>query len=209
VHRGPVPVWLSTTATGSATVIDSVAGSERWGIVVDGIFRGSGPLPFGRQPVLAIGRSRVYVGDANSWSIAVYDLTGRRLAPLVRPTTSLVVTAEDVRAFVDDEVARDGEAERPRIERSVAAMTLPKVHPPYTAILVDAADHVWVRGAHGVRSATAPWSIFSPTGGFVTEVQMPAALQPFEIGLDYVLGRHPDPETDAPQVHVHRVTRPR
>jgi hypothetical protein len=209
VDRGEVPVWVGRSDGSMSRQIDSLPGSERWVIAIDGKIRGSMPLPFGKEPVLGIGRSRTYVGSANRWEIAVYDSSGRQLPALTTTTPLVPVTPADIRARIDAQVAVRGESERASIEATYAGIAFPASWPPYTALLVDADDHVWVRHSHPMRAQSARWSVFSPSGAFVTDVTLPAALHLFEIGRDYVLGRYRDPDSDLPHVQLHRLARGR
>lgn len=218
-HRGNAPLWVTDSPDGPARLLDSIPGSERWGMVVNGRFVGSRPLPLGKQPVSGIGRERVYSGTADSFHINVYALDGSPLPPLRRDIPPAPLTQADVRAFVERQVAVAGETQRSATEAEYADITFPATHPAYTALLVDAEDHVWVRhpermGAAepnpstGTTSSTwSTWSVFSPDGAFVTEVLLPRNLQPFEIGPDYVLGRYLNPEQALPLVRLYRLQR--
>jgi hypothetical protein len=205
VYRARVPVWLSRADSSAPVIVDSVPGSERWGLVRDGQLRGAGPLPLGKQPVLAMGRTRAYIGTADRFEILSYDANGRPGAPLQRDEPSVPVTRDDIRAEIDRAVG-GAEARREAIERSYAEMTLPSTLPPYTALLVDADDHVWVR-SYPRGTGAVRWSVFSPAGRLVAEVAVPRHLEVYEIGRDYLLGRYLDPEEEIPQVRQYRLTR--
>ncbi|HUQ82443.1 MAG TPA: hypothetical protein VM076_14945, partial [Gemmatimonadaceae bacterium] len=207
IHRGNVPVWFGGDGLVAGPVFDSVPGSERWGIFVDGQPRGSGPLPLGKQPVIAIGRSRAYVGDADRFEIRVYDTGGRRVGTLQRPEPPVPVTRDDIRAETERAVAEAGESRRAAVERRYADIKFPETLPAYTHMVVDADDHVWIRAFPRHSAATARWSVFSPAGALVAEVDVPKHLEVNEVGRDYLLGRYLDPTEAVPQVHLYRLTR--
>ena len=207
IHRSNVPVWLSRGDSTAPRAIDSVPGSERWGQVHDNRIVGSRPLPLGKQPVVGIGRARAYVGSGDRFQVKVFDLTGKPLSVLQRTETAVAVSRADIRDEIERSVANGGEARRAQIERSYADITFPSTLPAYTHLMVDAEDHVWVRGFPRGASPTVRWTVFAPTGAPAAEVQLPAHLEVFEIGRDYVLGRYLDPTEAVPQVRLYRLTR--
>jgi hypothetical protein len=168
---------------------------------------GTRPLPLGKQPVIGIGSSRAYVGSGDRFQIRVFDLTGAPKEPLQRSEAPAAVSREDIRDEIERVVASAGEARRAMVERSYEEITLPSTLPAYTALVVDAADHVWIRPYPRGASPTARWSVFAPTGKLVAEVAVPKHLEIYEIGRDYVLGRFLDPEEGIPQVRQYRLTR--
>jgi hypothetical protein len=207
IHRSNAPVWLGRGGILPGPVFDSIAGSERWGIFADGKPRGSGPLPLGKQPVIAIGRSRIYAGDANRFEIRVYDLTGRRVGALQRSEPPLPVTRDDIREETERAVAEAGERRRAEVERWYSSITFPTTLPAYSQLVVDADDNVWVRAFPQRAATVARWSVFSPAGALVAEVDLPRHFEAYEIGRDYVLGRYLDPAEAVPLVHLYRLTR--
>jgi hypothetical protein len=104
-------------------------------------------------------------------------------------------------------VAEAGEPRRAAVERWYSEIEFPATLPAYTQMIVDSDDHVWVRGYPRRSATTARWSVFSPTGALVAEVDVPKHLEVYEIGRDYALGRYLDPTEAVPQVHLYRLTR--
>lgn len=205
--RSIVPVWLSRADSAAGRIIDSVPGSERFGLVRDGQLRGTRPLPLGKEPVLGIGRSQVYVGSADRYRILALDFTGKVVATLQRPEAPVPVTRADVQGAIDREVANRGENARRGVEQAYAEMRLPNTLPAYTALVVDADDRVWVRPYARGNAARAEWTVFDAKGAILATVAVPTHLSILEIGRDYVLGRYLDPDEAIPQVRVYRLTR--
>lgn len=207
LHRSVVPVWISRGDSSEPRMTDSVPGSERWGMARDGRIVGSRPLPLGKQPVVGIGRSRVYVGSADRFHVRAFDLSGRSTGALERALMPVAASRADIRDEIERVVSAAGEARRARVEAEYAEIALPATLPAYTHLVVDADDHAWIR-AHPNRAAeTVSWSVFSPAGTLVAEASVPQALEVFEIGRDYVLGKYLDPVEAIPQVRLYRLTR--
>lgn len=207
VYRSAVPMWLSRADSGAITLLDSVPGSERWGQLHEERLVGSRPLPLGKEPVLGIGRSQVYVGSADRFEIRAYRLDGSPSIVLQRPEPPTAVTPAHVQDLVERRVADGGESSRIAIERELGEIALPGVLPAYTHLLVDSEDLVWVRPFPPRDSSTVRWSVFAPTGALVAEVAVPTFLEVFEIGRDYLLGRYFDPNEAVPHVRVYRLNR--
>jgi len=209
IHRGRVPVWLSRADSSAPRMLDSVGGSERWGQVAERRLVGSRPLPLGKQPVVAMGRGRALIGNADRFALSSFDLAGRRLTSVERKDEPTAVSPQDVRDEIERAVAEAGESRRAGIERSYAAITFPATLPAYTHVVVDSEDFAWVRAFPRSGAREARWSVFAPAGSFVGEVALPRDLEVFEIGVDYVLGRSLDPDEGIPQVRLYRLVRSR
>jgi hypothetical protein len=207
VHRDTVPVWITTTPDGPPVVIDSVPASERWGQTYEGRVVGSMPLPFGKQPVVGIGRTRIYVGSGDEFTVRVYSLEGARVDSLHLNSAPLPVTPADIRDRIERYVLERGESERAAMERESEQIVFPASHAAFTALVVDAEDHVWVRPYISPDSATVAWHVFDPAGRHTAMVPMPRILDVFEIGADYVLGKYIDPVEAQPMVRLYRVRR--
>lgn len=208
VHRDTVPVWVTATPEGSPAVIDTVPGSERWGQTYNGRVVGSRPLPFGKQPHVAAGRTRLYLATGDGFTVRVYDREGQRLpTTLTASVPAAPVSPDDIREIIEAEVRNDGEQYRRGIEREFGSITYPAVHAPITALLVDAADHLWVRAYAHPAATAAIWRVFSPEGALIATAELPQALAVLEIGEDYVLGSSIDPTSGVPVVQLHTLRR--
>jgi hypothetical protein len=118
------------------------------------------------------------------------------------------VRPADIEAALESDVSQFGERSRKSTTEEYAAMTLPKTLPPYRALLVDAADMLWVQDFPRAGSAVVTWRVFASDGRPVAEVVLPAALDVYEIGLDYVLGRAVDEDEGVPEVQLFALRRP-
>lgn len=91
-------------------------------------------------------------------------------------------------------------------ERFLLEMEFPGTFPAYAALRIDPDGHLWVRSYPRSGESGAEWSVFGPDGEWLGTVSMPAGLEVFEIGRDYVLGRWKG-EFDVDHVRLHRLIR--
>jgi hypothetical protein len=207
VFRSVVPVWTSRADSTVGRVIDSLPGSERWGLVRDGQLRGTRPLPLGKQPVLGIGRSAIFLGSADQFQILALSSRGESIGTLRRGETPMAVTRADIRDAIGREIANRGESSRKDVEAAYAEMTLPATLPAYTDLRVDTEDLVWVRSYPRGSPSSVRWSVFDAKGTLAAEINLPTHLEVFEIGANYVLGRYLDPAEAIPQVRLYHFKR--
>lgn len=206
-YRPLVAYWTGRADSSVLRPLGRWPGSERRVHVIDGQIVGSGPLQFGRQPEVAIGSDRIYLGIAERYEILVFSTAGDSLQPIRKPRPPVPVTAADTRVELQRRLATARPDRRKAIEADHASYPYPKVLPPYAALRVDAEDHLWVQDYPRSASATVLWSVFNPAGTQVAEVVLPRDLEVFEIGTDYVLGRYVDPDEAIPQVRIYRLER--
>lgn len=204
--RSTVPLWFSGIDS-TARLFGSMAGSERWGLIVDGRLRGTRPLPLGKQPVIAIGPDRAYVGTADTYEITMYDLQGKVIGKFGKPGVQLATTPADIEMAIEQEIAGQTEARQKSIRESFAEMQLPKTIPAYQRMIVDVEGMVWVQDYRRKSPTTAAWTVFTRDGKQIAEVTLPLHLTVTEIGTDYVLGKFTDPVEDIPQIHMYRLRR--
>ena len=77
--------------------------------------------------------------------------------------------------------------------------------PPYRELQVDSEQNLWVRDYARSGPVNVNWTVFNPSGKQITEIALPNALEIFEIGKDYILGRYIDPEAGVPEVRMYRL----
>jgi hypothetical protein len=137
----------------------------------------------------------------------VFSTTGTLLPTISRTAAPIPVTPADIEAALESDVSQFGERSRKSTTEQYAAMTLPKTLPPYRALRVDAADMLWVQDYPRAGNAVVTWRVFASDGRPVAEVVLPAALDVYEIGLDYVLGRAVDEDEGVPEVRLFALRR--
>lgn len=206
-HRDTVPAWISESVDGAPTVIDTIAGSERWGRTIDGRVVGTRPLPYAKQPYVGIGLDRIYIATGDSDGVRVYTLDGAALPRIPFTDSAPTVTAQDIRNVVEREVLDDGEQRRGSIEREYAEVTFPQSKSPLSALVVDSDGMLWLRSAEVAGQTSARWRVYGADGRLRATIALPTALEVFEIGGDYVLGRELDPVAGVPLLKQYRLSR--
>lgn len=207
VIRKGVPFWFSRADEKVEARIGQFPGSERWGKITSAQTAGSRPLPFGKQPVIAIGTNRAYVGTAETFEIMVFDLSGKRIGLLQDNVPLTPVTKADIDKEIALTPGNISAATQKRLEASYAEILLPKTMPAYGAFVVDALDNLWVQDYKRAVSKQVRWTVFAPDGKLLARVMLPTDLTVHEIGRDYILGRYQDVEEAVPQVRLYRLTR--
>ncbi len=110
--------------------------------------------------------------------------------------------------FKDSERERRPEsASSEELERALASVEFPETVPPYSQLLVDSEDHLWVRD-YKIRGTSGPetWSVFAPEGQLLGTLQTPERLQVRQIGADFILGIWTD-ELDVSYVRMYALER--
>ena len=206
-YRPDVPFWLSGADTAVGRLVGSFPGSERFGFVSNDGRGSAGPLPLGKQPALALGSDRLYIGAADRYEVQAFDLTGKPVATIRSAHSPRAITDEDIDYAMELEIAETGERARAGIQRRYGMMTLPKTTPAYAALRVDYAGNLWIQDYPRPSASTVTWRVFSRDGASVARVDLPTHLAVYEIGADYVLGRYLDPDESVPQVRLYRLHR--
>lgn len=208
VTRKQVPYWLSRADGTLIATVGQFWSSERWASVTSTI-SGTGPLPLGKQPVVAVGRSRAYIGLADTFAIDVYNLDGRRISRIQLDQPARPSTAADIERFKLLDTMGRSPSDNFRTVEEWTIMRFPKQLPAYSAMIVDRDDNLWVQIFPSSRDTHATWVGFSPTGAALAQLALPLDLEVSEIGPDDVLGTETDRLTGLKRVKRFALRRPR
>lgn len=208
-HRDTAAVWVTATPDGEATIVDSVPASERWGQTANGRIVGSAPLPMGKQPRIAFGPKAFYIATGDAPEVRVYDALGVRRGTYSLRDSIPSLTPDDVRDYVERQVIAAGERRRASIEREYAAISFPERPPAVTALTVDSEGLLWMRPYAPASDSLVRWRVLDDAGREVAAVELPRALDIFEIGRDYILGREPERAEGVPVVRMFTLRRGR
>jgi hypothetical protein len=156
------------------------------------------PLPFGRSPVAAVGRHRFYVGYSDVYEIKVYDDIGTLIKVVRRRREPILVTREHIEAYRRATVGvgdgdspvwdRIREARRHVMQDMLESVDLPETMPAFADLRVDEDNYIWVEEYAPPGEPRSVWSVFSPGGSFLGQVEMPAQIEVQQIGGGFVVG---------------------
>lgn len=179
--------------------------SERLGSIrADGSPGGSGPHPFGRATVVAVGSDRVFIGDGSDYSIEVYDLEGSPLPELRWEGPSLEYDGALVERLAEAALASADPSSRPSLRRWYADMPRLEQLPAYDRLLVSDDDHLWVRLFVPPGAGGETWVVFNDQPGPVGRLELPPGSRLWEVRGDEVVYSVLD-EFDVPVVRISRI----
>jgi hypothetical protein len=206
--RPQVPYWLSSSLGTISAPLGTFGGSERWGQTdADGRLRGTGPLPLGREPVIAVGRTHAYLGTADSFDIMVFGLDGKRTGTIHKSLPPVRTTPADIKRYIAVDTAGLNPLALKGHLRFLEQVKWPETLPAYAALVVDADDNLWVQRYPRAGESASQWLIFAPNGAELAHASLPLNLVVYEIGKDYVLGVNPEPPDGVQHVEMFRLTR--
>jgi len=150
--------------------------------------------PFARGTLLAFGPGRIYVAHSDSFDIRVYQEPATLTMRIRKPVASAPLLPMD-RDAIEQLVARESphEPRRTWMRRWLAEVPWPEAKPAIRALQGDALGYLWVAESARSDAPAETWSVFDPRGELLTTLELPAGLETFEIGTDYLLGLWRDP----------------
>jgi hypothetical protein len=147
-------------------------------------------LPFGRTPVREVAGDRLHFGAATTYEIDTYSPDGRLIRRIRLDREPRPVSSADVAAFRAHRLEwAERSGTRASMERFLAEMPYPETMPPYSRLLVDAQENLWVREYQPEWETGSTWRVFDAGGRYLGAEVMPDKLEPYQIGRDFVLGR--------------------
>ena len=181
-------------------------------------------LPFFRREAarVAVFGNFMYWGNGDRFEISVFDITrGSGNATPVRVIrhniANRAVTAADRRrletlSLKQSRTAADSASTRSRNATHPSRSTVPA----FEAIVADSEGNIWVKhyqlsSRYRVRDDPAEpnvWSVFNPSGAFVSDVTLPPDLAVTQIGSEWILGIWTDSD-DVQHLRVHRILKRR
>ncbi|NIM51888.1 MAG: hypothetical protein GTN78_05300 [Gemmatimonadales bacterium] len=149
--------------------------------------------PFARRASFAVSEGALYAGTQDSYGIAVYSLEGTLVGGVRRDYASLTVTAADIEAYKDRELADVTDAEaRPERLRELERLPYPETMPAYGTIKIDSEGNLWVAEYRRPGDDQPRWMVFDASHRMLGIVETPRDFTVQQIGTDFVLGRERD-----------------
>jgi hypothetical protein len=176
-------------------------------------------LWFGAIALSAVGRDELFFGRGESYEIALYDASGRlvrvsRTTQARRPVTDELVSR--LRTWYADFVGSSPGATDEAIARTLQMFERGQFSdslPAYSAMLLDDTGHLWVEEFRWVvRNARSPltdptrWSVFTPQGVWLGQVEVPTGFVMHAVTADRALGFVID-ELGVKDIHAYELIR--
>ena len=171
------------------------------------------PTGFHFQPSfnMAVGPDGYFVTDGRSYSINGYDTSGRlrRVFRLAREPRQVT---DDVKAAYEDQRREEIMAYGDRLEeppevvlRRALSAPYPSHLPTFEWLHVDSEGNVWAgQEPRDQGDDMNDFHVFGPDGRYLGVVEVPATLQVFRIGADFVLGMVGD-DLGVQYIHRYRI----
>jgi hypothetical protein len=184
VFRSQAPIVLLDRSGAVTKTIDTVTSGEM--AIVGG---GAGPRPLGKFTHLAMSRTALHVATGDSTTILLFAPSGTSLGIIRVDVPRAAPTPRQVDRAVESAIAFGPRALRDRLRPAMRALDPPPQLPPFSALLVDAVDVLWLVLSFPGEGTTRLRAI-DAKGRTVAEVTVPADITVFEIGRDFLLGVH-------------------
>ena len=190
--RRSVPIFIGQTDGDSFKRFGVVDGSESylWRSERAGYLS---PRPFGTVTSVAIANDRLYVATGDRYEIEVYTLEGDLTELIRKRYTPPRVTAGDIQRF--KEVMLDTLSfprRRQLVEPLFDQVQHRETMAAYGRMLVDGTGHLWVEEYLRPGDEQPLWTVFTPEGKMLGDVETPPDLQLVQVGRDFVLGVRKD-----------------
>ena len=166
-------------------------------------------LPLGRRSVATAGHGRFFVGAGDGYEIEVRSLAGDLVQIVrmdVRPRAVTAQHVEEVHRLLREGAEGLPEQMRRDVERQLHEMPLPDVFPAYGHFAVDSQGALWVADYTAPNDETAMWTVFSPEGHLLAQLEIDSALRLLDIGTDYILGVRTD-DLGGERIELYQLTR--
>ncbi|MEI2720006.1 MAG: hypothetical protein V9E87_07665 [Gemmatimonadales bacterium] len=178
-------------------------------------FLTDGARPFTTAGLIATGPSSFWHSDGRRFELREYSSRGALKTMIRLARTPTPVTPKEISVFRANLIAaaKTEMASEPAMrdnfvkhaELTGAWLTFPATHPAFTGLVVASTGEVWAR-EYGDSTKAQRWHVFAPTGVRTATIEIPAGVEPLEIGRDYVLARVRN-EDDVESVRVYRYQR--
>jgi hypothetical protein len=210
VQRQPLTVWRINPEGQIELSIGPFAGEAvelRPARSGEGIIRT--PVPFGATTHIAANSGRIHVSESGQFDIRVYGPDGMLERKIRRPADSLPVTASDLTAWIEAQLAPLPPIEdiRAGMRASFEQLTPADFIPLVQSLAFDAEGNLWVESGRHAEALLATYSVFDAGGAWLGDVTLDGSMEVLEIGDDFVIVLVRD-ELDVESVRLLALERP-
>lgn len=149
------------------------------------------PLPFGKRASFAALGDEVLVATGDEPALQRVSIDGELMGSIPVPDRSRQIT-EDMRAAYRDYWMNDQALSPSIVERFLEHAGFPEETPPYGRVMVDAAGLIWIEEYHPPYHALRRYTVLSPGGRILEELEVPAELTLLDADLHRVVMRGRD-----------------
>ena len=170
------------------------------------------PTTFGQELVLEPWGELVVISPTDRYEFKAFARDGTLARIVRRDHEPRSPTDAHLQAYIDEQVNRiPSEMVDLRVQTRREYETVPVAEQlrAFASIVSDRMDHLWVEEyeAPGEEMEGVLWTVFDPEGRVLGFVETPQALEIYEIGEDYILGKTEDEEFGVESVQVWRLER--
>ncbi|NIR42843.1 MAG: hypothetical protein GWN99_03115 [Gemmatimonadetes bacterium] len=165
-------------------------------------------LPFPARPSVAAGDYWLFVGDGTTHEIERRRLDGELNSLYRWPEGQRRRAADFYDRYREADIESTREERRPLIIHYYEQdLPLPEYLPAHQGLFVDDEGYLWVERYRLPWKSQPSWEIFDPDGRWLGDIQTPERFRIFQIGRDFLLGRHRD-ELGVERIRVYELVRP-
>lgn len=167
---------------------------------------------FGRTLTLEPWGQLVVIGPTDRYEFKAFAANGTLTRIVRRDHAPRPPTEAHLQAHIEGEVNRipsEMVELKAQTRREYQSVPVADRLAAYSSVMADALDHLWVEEyeAPGEEVEGVLWTVFDAEGRVLGYVETPEALEIYEIGRDYILGRTEDEEFGTESVQVWRLER--
>jgi hypothetical protein len=163
-------------------------------------------VPFTAEPLARAFRDRLFIVGSRASEAEERDLEGR-LVRVFRLDVPLERSADAFPRYRDASLASMDSVQRARYDHFYGLNhPLPETVPAFQSLLVDDEGSLWLERYRLPGDAESRWEVVARDGTWLGQIVAPPRLRLYQVGRDFVLGRHLD-SLGVERVRVHKLTR--
>ncbi|UCC25136.1 MAG: hypothetical protein JSU98_15635, partial [Gemmatimonadales bacterium] len=191
LRRDPVRIFRATRDGHVGEALASLPGREVL-ISSEGGRGVMGTAPFARNASVSVLGGRVVMGDQVGYELRIVD-AGGRVEGIVRwGGPSLDVTAAEVDAWKEAQVAEADPRDRAGMRAYLEVTPMPDRRPAYGTVLPGPGGEIWVAAYAQPGASPAACTVLGPDGSWLGPVTMPAGFTPLQVERSWILGLQTD-----------------